>query len=94
MGRTLLSITQVFNEEQSAFAVFRNTLSPSDQQVLDELLRFAQLHQVEAAYSDHPVKMEIFLVSMLLEERKEVKRLIDKVKRLIDKVKMLKTIIQ
>jgi hypothetical protein len=86
MGRTLPSIIQGFREEQSSFSAFRRALSPSDQRVLDELFRNAQLHLAEAAHSDHPVPMEVFLVSMLLEERKEVIQLRNKIEKLKEKM--------
>lgn len=75
MGRTLPSITQVFLQEEGALARFRRALRRSDQRSLDDLLDSAQRHLAAAAYAAHTLPFEIFLLSMLLEEHKEVQRL-------------------
>jgi hypothetical protein len=75
MGRTLKSITQVFLEEEQAFARFRRALRRSDQLVLDDLFASARQHIAAAAYASHALPFEVFLLSMLLEEHKEVVRL-------------------
>jgi hypothetical protein len=75
MGRTLKSITQVFLEEEQAFARFRRALRRSDQLVLDNLFASARQHIAAAAYASHALPFEVFLLSMLLEEHKEVVRL-------------------
>lgn len=75
MGRTLPSITQSLHEEQAAFQRFRRALRRSDQLVLDELFVAARQHLAAAAYAANLLPMETFLLSMLLEEHKEVARL-------------------
>jgi hypothetical protein len=72
MGRTLPSITQVFLNEQEAFSRFRRALRRSDQQVLDDLFASARQHLAAAAYASHALPFEVFLLAMLLEQRKEV----------------------
>jgi hypothetical protein len=72
MGRTLPSITQLFLQEQAALARFRRALRHSDQQALDDLFSEARLHLAAAAYAAHAMPLEIFLLSMLLEEHKSV----------------------
>ncbi len=75
MGRTLPSITQAFLEEQGSFARFRRALRRSDQVVLDDLFASARQHLAAAAYAAHALPLEVFMLSMLLEEHKEVMRL-------------------
>ena len=75
MGRTLPSITQAFLQEQEAFAKFRRALRRRDQLALDDLFASAHQHLAAAAYASHALPFEIFLLSMLLEEHKEVMRL-------------------
>jgi hypothetical protein len=75
MGRTLPSITQAFLHEQESFARFRRALRRSDQQVLDEMFASAHKHLAAAAYASHALPFEVFLLAMLLEERKEVLQL-------------------
>jgi hypothetical protein len=75
MGRTLPSITMAFLQEQDSFNRFRRALRRSDQQVLDDLFAAAHHHLAAAAYASHPLPFEVFLLAMLLEEHKEVRRL-------------------
>lgn len=82
MGRTLKSITQVFLEEEQSFARFRRALRRSDQLVLDDLFASARQHIAAAAFASHALPFEVFLLSMLLEEHKEVVRL----RRLIEEM--------
>jgi len=75
MGRTLPSITQAFIQEEQAFSRFRRALRRADQLALDDLFAAARKHLSAAAYASHALPMEAFLLSMLLEEHKEVLRL-------------------
>jgi hypothetical protein len=74
MGRTLPSVTQVFLHEQESFLRFRRALRRSDQKALDDLFAAAHKHLAAAAYASHALPFEIFLLSMLLEEHKQVLR--------------------
>jgi hypothetical protein len=75
MGRTLPSATQVFMQEEAAFARFRRALRRSDQLALDDLFTSARQHLAAAQYASHALPFEVFLLAMLLEEHKEVMRL-------------------
>jgi hypothetical protein len=75
MGRTLPSVTQVFLREQESFMRFRRALRRSDQKALDDLFAAAHKHLAAAAYASHALPFEVFLLSMLLEEHKQVLRL-------------------
>ena len=75
MGRTLPSITQAFIQEQKAFSRFRRALRRGDQLALDDLFTSARQHLSAAAYAAHALPMETFLLSMLLEQHKDILRL-------------------
>jgi hypothetical protein len=75
MGRTLPSITQAFQQQEEVFRRYRRALRQSDQQALDELFIGARRHLAEAAYAADALPFEVFMLSMLLEEHKEVMRL-------------------
>ena len=75
MGRTIPSITQTFLQEEESFGRFRRALRRVDQQAFDDLFASARQHLAAAAYASHALPFEIFLLSMLLEEHKEVMRL-------------------
>lgn len=72
MGRTLPSATQVFQIEEQSLSRFRRALRRADQHALDDLFDYAQKHIAEAGYAAHALPMEIYLLSMLLEEHKQV----------------------
>ncbi|MGD8821902.1 MAG: hypothetical protein PVG63_02275 [Anaerolineales bacterium] len=82
MGRTLPSITQAFLAEQQSLARYRRALRRADQDALDELLAGARHHLAAAAYASHLLPFEILLLSMLLEEHKQVRRLKQQVETL------------
>jgi hypothetical protein len=82
MGRTLPSTTIVFMQEEAAFARFRRALRRADQHALDDLFVAARQHLAAAQYASHALPFEVFLLSMLLEEHKEVMKLREKVEAL------------
>lgn len=87
MGRTLPSITQAYMQEQAAFTRFRRALRRADQLALDDLFAAARQHLSAAAYAAHALPMETFLLSMLLEEHKEVlqlRRELDELRRALN----------
>ncbi len=75
MGRTLPTITDQFNIEQRSFDRFRRALRRSDQDALDSLFAAARRHLTAASCAADALPMETFIISMLLEEHKEVLRL-------------------
>ena len=79
MGRTLPSAAQVFQMEEKNLSAFRRFLRPTDRHILDLLLDMAQKHVAEAAYAAHPLPMHIFLLSILMEQHKEVMSLREQV---------------
>lgn len=85
MGRTLPSATQVFMQEEAAFARFRRALRRSDQLALDDLFTAARQHLAAAQYASHALPFEVFLLSMLLEEHKEVMRMRQQIEEYISR---------
>ena len=55
-----------------------------DQLALDELFVSAKKHTAEAAYAVHALPFEIFLLSILLEEHKDVMRLRQQIEGIIE----------
>ena len=82
MGRTLPSATVVFMQEEAAFGRFRRVLRRADQLALDDLFTSARQHLAAAQYASHALPFEVFLLSMLLEEHKEVMKLRERVEAL------------
>ncbi len=79
MGRTDPTISEVLQEEEAAFSRFRRALRRRDQLALDDLFTAARQHLAAAQYASHALPFEVFLLSMLLEEHKEVMRLRDQI---------------
>ncbi len=75
MGRTLPTATQNFLQEQEAFARFRRALRQADQMALDDLFAAARQHLAAMTYAAHVLPFEAMLLAMLLEEHKQVLRL-------------------
>lgn len=75
MGRTILSATQTWVEEEKALRRFVRALRKSDQSLMQELLALSRQHIAEASYASNLYPMDIYLVSMLLETYRKVKRL-------------------
>jgi len=72
MGRTLPTISQVFLQELSTLSSFRRALRRRDQVALDDLLAACRQHLAAVAYAADALPMEMFLLSMLLEEHKAI----------------------
>jgi hypothetical protein len=85
MGRTLPSATQVFLQEEAAFARFRRALRHSDQLALDDLFTSARQHLAAAQYDAHALPFEVFLLAMLLEEHKEVLHMRQQIEELLSR---------
>jgi hypothetical protein len=88
MGRTLPSASVYLLQEEESFSRFRRALRRADQLALDELFVSAKLHTAEAQYASHALPFEVFMLSMLLEEHKEVRRLREKVETLLEQKKL------
>jgi hypothetical protein len=59
-------------QEEQSFARFRRALRRSDQVALDDLFASAHQHLAAAQYAAHALPFEVLLLSMLLEEHKQV----------------------
>jgi hypothetical protein len=86
MGRTLPTYTQLIEKERGEWRKFRRALRVKDQEVLDDLFRFAKNHTASGAYAGKLVPFESMLLSMLLEEHKLVRGLEKKVRELEEKI--------
>ena len=72
MGRTLPTASMLIQQEEQSFARYRRALRRSDQVALDDLFASAHQHMAAAQYAAHALPFEVLLLSMLLEEHKEV----------------------
>ena len=85
MGRTLPTASMLVQQEEQSFARFRRALRRSDQVALDDLFASAHQHLAAAQYAAHALPFEVLLLSMLLEEHKEVMTLRQKMNQYLEK---------
>ncbi len=82
MGRTILSATQTWVEEDKALMRFVRALRKNDQVLIEELITLSRKHIAEASYASNLYPMDIYLTSMLLELYKKVRQLEIKVEKM------------
>jgi hypothetical protein len=82
MGRTILSATQTWVEEDKALMRFVRALRKKDQILVEELIALSRQHIAEASYASNLYPMDVYLVSMLLELYKKVRQLEIKVEQM------------
>ena len=74
MGRTIRSATQTWAEEEKALSRFTRALRKEDQRLMLELINRSRLHIAESSYASNLYPMEIYIISMLLETFKQLRR--------------------
>jgi len=79
MGRTLTTFTQLVWQEIEEWSRYRRSLRAEDQQALDLLFTAARKHSAAGAYLARETPFEVMLLSMLLEQQKQVLLLQQKV---------------
>jgi hypothetical protein len=67
-----LPFSQVLEEEIQGWQKFRRTLRKEDQQVFDRLFEKARLHVEAGNKASRPWPFEIILISILVEQKKEL----------------------
>ncbi len=75
MGRTLTTFTQLVQQEIASWRRYRRALRAEDQQALDELFAAARRHSAAGAYLARDTPFEVMLLSMMLEQQKQLQRL-------------------
>lgn len=75
MGNVTPTITDILHAEEANLARFRRALRREDQIVFDDLFTAAYKHRAAAAYAGHLLPFETFLLSMQIEDHKEVMHL-------------------
>ena len=76
MGRTVAPFSQVLEQEERAFSKFRRALRKEDQEAFDRLFAAGKHHVAPAVYASHPWPMDLILLSALIEQQKQISRLL------------------
>ncbi len=87
MGRTLPTFNTWLERELESWRTFRRALRREDQDAFDRLFARAKSHMAEAACSARPVPFDALVMSVLLEQEKEIERLRKEVEREREKEK-------
>jgi len=82
MGKSVRTITDSYHLEAQVLASFRRGLRRTDQAVLDELLSYSHKHLAAASLATDALPMEMFLLAMIIEQKKEIEALRVQVQRL------------
>ena len=82
MGRTVLPIAQVIQQERDEWSKFRRVLRKEDQAAFDEMFDIAKYYSAACAYASRPVPMEPIFISILLEHQKTITALRKRVEKL------------
>lgn len=77
MGNVNETITDILHREEANLTKYRRALRREDQIIFDDLFTAAYKHRAASGYSGHLLPFETFLLSMLIEEHKEVKQMRD-----------------
>ena len=75
MGRTLPTFTMQLDHEMARWRPLRRALRREDQHVLDRLFALARRHVAEAANAARPVPFDSLVMTILLEQEKQIGRL-------------------
>jgi hypothetical protein len=75
MGRTVLPVAQIIQQEREGWAKFRRVLRKEDQKAFDEMFDLAKYHSAAFAYASRPVPTEPVFMSILLEHQKTIAKL-------------------
>ncbi|MBI4429843.1 MAG: hypothetical protein HY562_12080 [Ignavibacteriales bacterium] len=82
MGRTVPTFTNIIDAEVAGWSKFRRGLRKADQELFDEIFRAAKLHLAENFYAMRTIPFESIVMSILVEQRKLIKKLQDRVDQL------------
>jgi hypothetical protein len=89
MGNVTPTITDILHREEINLAKFRRALRREDQVVFDDLFVAAYKHRAAASYAGHLLPFETFLLSMQIENHKEVMYLRREIESLCEQIKRL-----
>jgi hypothetical protein len=80
MGRTLPTFSMILDGEIEQWRSFRRALRREDQASFDRLFVMAKRHMAEAAFAARPVPFDTLVMTILLEQQKEIERLSDEIR--------------
>ncbi len=75
MGRTVPTFNMSLEREITQWKHYRRALRREDQEAFDALFTHARQHMVEAAAAARPIPFDAIVMSILLEQQKQIEEL-------------------
>lgn len=82
MGRSTQTFTEIIQRETASWSKFRRGLRKADQEVFDGIFRAAKNHLAENFYAVRTLPFESIIMSIIVEQGKQIKGLENKVQQL------------
>ncbi len=77
MGRTVPTFTNLIDNEIASWSKFRRGLRKKDQEIFDSMFRACRMHLAENFYAMRTIPFESIIISIALEQHKEIQNLKD-----------------
>ena len=85
MGRTILTFNGILEAEYNSWLPYRRALRKEDKELFDTLFRFAKKHVAESGQAVRAAPFEAILLSMLIEQQREIQSLAERLRALEEK---------
>ena len=85
MGRTVLTFRKILEDERKKWTKFKNALGEEERRAFDRMMEDCERHVSASSQSKSPNPFREMVMSILLEQRKEI----DSIKKKIDKLSEL-----
>ncbi len=82
MGRTVPTFTNLIDSELASWSKYRRGLHKRDQELFDDIFRAAKHHLAENFYAMRTIPFESIMMSIVLEQGKQIRELRSKVEQL------------
>lgn len=90
MGRTVPTFTNIIDSEMASWSKYRRGLRKEDQELFDDVFRSAKLHLAENFYAMRTIPFESIAMSIVVEQRKLIKRLHERILQLEEQTASLR----
>ena len=75
MGRTIPTTGIILQREKALLKPYRKALTKTYQREFDEMWVMVSKYQMPCSYADHPLPIYLYMISILVEQRKEIHKI-------------------
>ena len=72
MGRTIPTTGIILQREKALLKPYRKALTKTYQREFDEMWAMVSKYQMPCSYADHPLPFYLYMISILVEQRKGI----------------------